>query len=173
MSRISASEAGGVNVVAFLDTIAQSEIGAKLLANSDDGYDVIVGSTAAKPILTPTYRDHPRLLMVLASGIKSTAAGRYQFIAPTWDGLVRKLDLPDFSPESQDRACIQLLRDCGAFACLQAGMIPDAIRHAAPVWASLPGAGYGQHENKMMQVLTWFDAAMLVQPAMQGSEFAP
>lgn len=171
MSRISASEAGGVNVVAFLDTIAQSEIGAALLANSDDGYDVIVGSTPHKPVLMPSYADHPRLRVQLGN-IVSTAAGRYQFIAPTWDGLARKLTLPDFSPDSQDRACVQLLRDCGALACLQAGMIPDAVRHAAPVWASLPGAGYGQHENKMMQVLTWFDAAMLAQPAMQDSEFS-
>lgn len=171
MSRISASEAGGVSVVAFLDTVAQSEIGAKLLAESDDGYDVIVGSTPAKPVLTPSYADHPRLRVSLGR-IVSTAAGRYQFLASTWDRIARQLALPDFSPDSQDRACVQLLRDCGALACLQAGMIPDAVRHAAPVWASLPGAGYGQHENKMMQVLTWFDAAVLAQPAMQDSEFA-
>lgn len=172
MSRISASEAGGVNVVAFLDTIAQSEIGAALLAASDDGYDVIVGSTAAKPVLFPSYADHPRVRVQLGK-IVSTAAGRYQFLGSTWDALARKLELPDFSPESQDRGCIQLLRECGALACLQAGMIPDAIRHAAPIWASLPGAGYGQHENKMMQVLSWFEAALLAQPAMQQSEFSP
>lgn len=171
MSRISASEAGGVNVVAFLDTIAQSEIGAALLASSDDGYDVIVGSTPAKPMLIPAYADHPRIRVQIGK-LVSTAAGRYQFIAPTWDGLVRRLALPDFSPDSQDRACVQLLRDCGALACLQAGMIPDAVRHAAPVWASLPGAGYGQRENKMIQVLEWFHAALIAQPAMQESEFS-
>ncbi|TPQ32162.1 glycoside hydrolase, partial [Burkholderia ubonensis] len=46
MARISVAAAGGKNRVAFLDTVAVSEIGAALLAKSDDGYNVLVGSTA-------------------------------------------------------------------------------------------------------------------------------
>lgn len=169
MSHITAAEAGGVSVTAFLDTIAQSEIGAAMLATSDDGYDVIVGSRPGHMILAPSYRDHPRLLMVLNSGIKSTAAGRYQFLARTWDVLAERLVLNDFSPESQDRGCVELLRECGALACLQDGNVPDAVRRCSHIWASFPSAGYGQHENKMTQILEWFQAALIAQPAMQVS----
>jgi hypothetical protein len=39
------------NLKAFLDMIAWSEIGPALLAKSDNGYNVCVGSTPEKPIL--------------------------------------------------------------------------------------------------------------------------
>lgn len=46
MAKITASEAGGSNVVAFLDMAAWSELGAALMtAATDDGYRVCVGST--------------------------------------------------------------------------------------------------------------------------------
>lgn len=156
MARIAAAQ----NICAFLDMLAMSEIGAALLAASDDGYNVEVGSTPQRPLLFASYADHPRTLMVLNSGLKSTAAGRYQFLVHTWDALKSSLFLPDFSPLSQDVACVELLRQCGAQEKLVAGLIPDAIRAAAPIWASLPGAGYGQPENKMTQCLGWFAAAL-------------
>ena len=152
MARIAAS----ANICAFLDMIAMSEIGEHLLAVSDDGYNVQVGSTAQRPILFDSYADHPRMLIVLRSGVKSTAAGRYQFLIKTWEGLKEVLSLPDFSPLSQDAACVELLRECGALDKINAGHIPDAIRSASHIWASFPSAGYGQHENKMTQLLGWF-----------------
>lgn len=155
MARIAASS----NICAFLDMIAMSEIGATLLAASDEGYNVEVGSTPQRPILFDSYADHPRALMVLGSGIKSTAAGRYQFIAGIWDALKESLFLPDFSPLSQDAACIELLRECGALDKINADQIPDAIRAASHIWASFPSAGYGQHENKMTQLLGWYSDA--------------
>ncbi len=156
MARIAAS----ANVCAFLDMTAKSEIGTALLAASDDGYNVIVGSTPQRPILCNSYADHPRLLLVLNTGLKSTAAGRYQYLAHTWDALKESLFLPDFSPLSQDAACIELLRECGALDKINAGGIPDAIRAASHIWASFPSAGYGQHENKMTQLLGWFSEAL-------------
>jgi muramidase (phage lysozyme) len=60
-------------------------------------------------MLFTSYVDHPRKLISLPKlGIKSSAAGRYQFLLSTWDDLHTRLGtrvLPDFSPESQDRAC--------------------------------------------------------------------
>jgi muramidase (phage lysozyme) len=139
---------------------AQSEIGAAMLAASDDGYNLIVGSRPGHLIEFDSYADHPRQLIVLNSGVKSTAAGRYQFIISTWDGLRKDLGLPDFSPLSQDVACVELLRQCGALDKINAGIIPDAIRAASHIWASFPSAGYGQHENKMTQLLGWFSDAL-------------
>lgn len=163
MARISIKEALSPNVPAFLDTLKFSELGAALITMSDDGYNVIVGSTPKAPILFNSYADHPRLLISLPKlGIKSTAAGGYQFIVPTWDPLRAKLGLTDFSPINQDRAAIELLHQHGALVHILAGDILHAAEIAAaivldaPVWASLPGAGYGQHENKMENLLKVF-----------------
>jgi muramidase (phage lysozyme) len=153
VARISAIAAGGVNVLAFLDTIAYSEIGPELMAATDDGYNVIVGSTVAKPILMTSYRQHPRLYEQLED---STAAGRYQFIWPTWKGLL----LPDFTPESQDHGAIMLMQDHGAVADVIAGRVAQAIIHCSKEWASFPSAGYGQHENTMNTLLTAYNAAL-------------
>lgn len=85
----------------------------------------------------------------LGPGCVSTAAGKYQFIKKTWLELQTKLSLPDFSPASQDAACNELLRRCGALAKLEAGDFPGAVYAARKIWASLAGAGYGQGEKSV------------------------
>lgn len=58
--------------------------------------------------------DHPRVFVKTPSGDLSSAAGRYMITASTWDDLVGRYGrevLPDFSPESQDRAAILLARE--------------------------------------------------------------
>jgi muramidase (phage lysozyme) len=166
MARISVSEAGGPSVCAGLDMLAWSEIGAPLLAASDDGYNVIVGSTAKRPILFNSYADHPRQLIVLNAGLKSTAAGRYQDISPTWDGLRKKLGLRDFSPINQDRGCVELLRECGALPHLIAANLTHALElmvaaaKGGSIWASLPSSTAGQHVQKMTDLAAAFGAAL-------------
>lgn len=149
MARISAADAGGINVLAFLDMLAWSE-GTSTINASDDGYNVIVGGG-----LFTDYSKHPRKLVALPRyGIKSTAAGRYQFLAGTWDAIVRNYGFKGrFIPEAQDLAAIKLLTECGALPYIKAGRIVDAIAEAAPIWASLPGAGYGQREHKLANLL--------------------
>lgn len=130
------------NVTAFLNMLAVSEGTA---GHGDDGYNVIVGGD-----LFHGYRDHPRQLITLnKAGLKSTAAGRYQFLARTWDALAAKLHLTDFSPASQDAAAIELIRERGALDDVKAGRFDAAVAKCAPIWASLPGAGYGQRENAL------------------------
>lgn len=137
------------NQKAFLDMIAYSEIGPVLLAVSDNGYNVIVGSTAAFPMLFQSYADHPRRLVPLRPGLKSTAAGRYQLLARYFDAYKRQLHLIDFSPATQDAIALQQIKECRAIQDIEAGRFDDAISKCARIWASLPGAGYGQHENKI------------------------
>lgn len=132
------------NVAPFLDMLAWSEIGPALLAKSDDGYDVLVGATAAKPLLFHSYADHPN---IYNRRCNSTAAGRYQILHRYWPHYRRLLKLPDFGPESQDRYAVQQLREQGALPLLAAGDLRGAIAAAANIWASLPGAGYDQHEH--------------------------
>ena len=137
---------GGPNVAAFLDMIAYSELGAPLLAVSDDGYNVLAGSTATRPLLFASYADHPD---IYNRALNSTAAGRYQILYRYWAVDKKRLGLPDFSPASQDLYAVEQLRLQGALPLAEAGKFSDAVARARHIWVSLPGAGYGQHENSI------------------------
>lgn len=167
MTRLSASDAGGANVVAFLDTIGHSELGQlESRADTDGGYRVIVGSTPQRPILFGSYVDHPRIAVTTAWG-RSSAAGRYQIMAvvdgltqlDTWDWASREAGVKDFSPESQDRVAIELIRHRGAWDALRGGQFDIAVRKCSQEWASFPSAGYGQHENDLNALRVYYLAA--------------
>ena len=54
---------------------------------------------------------------------------------------------PGFSPKSQDAVALQQIK--GVALCLiDRGDIRQAIVDCSNIWASLPGAGYGQFEHK-------------------------
>lgn len=152
MPRISPAAAGGRNVCAFLDTIAHAEIGPEMLAMSDDGYDVLVGSLPGDLHLFAEYADHPLInasAIEYAPGVWSTAAGRYQILSRYWRHYQRQLGLPDFGPESQDRYAIQQIREQRALPLIQSGRFSRAVEACSNIWASLPGAGYGQREHEL------------------------
>ncbi len=156
MARLPAAQAGGANVLAFLDMLAWSEgTDHPRQPSNDDGYDVVVGGG-----LFRGYHDHPRRLVSLPRlGIKSTAAGRYQLLARYWDAYRRQLDLDDFSPINQDRIALQQIRERRALSDIQAGRIEQAIAKCRNIWASLPGAGYGQHEHPLAALIAAYRKA--------------
>lgn len=160
MARISAAQAGGPNVLAFLDMLAWSE-GTSTIKASDDGYNVLVGGK-----LFADYSAHPNVLVNLPRyRIKSTAAGRYQFLSRTWAAIVRNYGFRGrFIPEAQDLAAVKLLIECKALPHIQAGRIEQAIAAAAPIWASLPGAGYGQREHALANLLGIYEAERAHEP---------
>ena len=137
------------NIRAFLDMIAHSEIGDALLSHSDNGYNVIVGSKPDNMHLMANYSGHPKILVTLSPTLKSTAAGRYQLLGKYYDYYAKLLDLSDFSPDSQDAIAIQQIKECKALEDVEKGRFSVAVSKCAHIWASLPGAGYGQHENKL------------------------
>jgi len=150
MAAITPEQAGGRNVVAFLDMLAWSEgtDNGKQPTN-DRGYDVLVGGG-----LFRGYADHPRALVNLPKlKIQSTAAGRYQLLQRYWDAYRKTLRLADFSPLSQDLIALQQIRERGGLPQIQAGKIAAAINNVSNIWASLPGAGYGQHEHELEDLL--------------------
>lgn len=140
---------------AFLDMIAFSEgvrAGLHPLTRCD-GYDVIVTGVDG-PEVFADFAAHPFAhgrppKAVNRAGLKSTAAGRYQFLVGDWDHYRRALDLPDFSAQSQDLWAIQLIRERGALPLIDGGQFAVAVNRCCNLWASLPGANYGQHENRM------------------------
>jgi muramidase (phage lysozyme) len=137
------------NLKAFLDMIAISELGPELLAATDNGYNVLVGALPNRlKTFNNGYADHPNILVAVNSkGLTSTAAGRYQFLHRTWLDLADKLKLKDFSPASQDAACVQLVRESRALPDVEAGNFADAVAKCNHIWASLTGSPYGQHTH--------------------------
>lgn len=135
------------NVKAFLDTIAVSEGTAYI---GDNGYNVIVGSTKEKPNLFTSYKDHPRKIVAIPKwGIKSSAAGRYQLLMRYFDAYKKMLNLPDFSPASQDAIAIQQIAECKALEDIKKGNFDEAVHKCKRIWASFPGAGYNQNEHSI------------------------
>lgn len=141
----------GTNLTAFLTMIAVSEGTA---GKGDDGYNVLVGGT-----LFASYADHPRVLVDLGHGLKSTAAGRYQILAREFDAYAKLLNLTDFTPASQDAIALQMIRERRAYPLILAGQFGAAVVDCANIWASLPGNNYGQRENKLSALQSAFVAA--------------
>jgi len=138
------------NIQAFLLTIRTAEGTA-----GPNGYRTLFGGS-----LFSDMSDHPR--QVKRYGDKWTsAAGAYQFMAVspipgggstrvnTWDRISARLGLPDFSPASQDAAAVELIREAGALGDVRAGRFDQALNKCRGIWASLPGAGYGQPERSL------------------------
>ncbi|MCI4184301.1 glycoside hydrolase family 104 protein, partial [Dickeya dianthicola] len=92
-------------------------------------------------------------------GQRSTAAGRYQQLYRYWPTYKKQLRLPDFSPASQDTLAIQLIRERRALDDVLAGRIACAIVACNNIWASLPGAGYGQREHDAVRLLSVYQQA--------------
>lgn len=148
-----------VNRAAFLDMLAVSEGTSTSRATRNKGYDVIVTGVDGKPEVFSDYRNHPfangrSAKQINSKGLMSTASGRYQFLVRDWAHYKDALGLPDFSPSSQDLWAIQLIRECSALPLIDIGQFALAVQHVAHLWASLPGAGYAQHENVMASLQT-------------------
>jgi lysozyme len=152
------------NVTAFLAAIAQAE-GTE---GRGDAYRVCyaykhtIKSFADHPAVTGEWNGErlPDAMCKgagLSPGCVSTAAGRYQMIKPTWVSVKRSMRLPDFSPESQDLACIELIRQAGALADVKAGRFEQAVYKVRKIWASLPGANYaGQGMRSISSLTAWY-----------------
>jgi muramidase (phage lysozyme) len=92
----------------------------------------------------------------------STAAGAYQFVADTWNGVQRDLGLADFSPRNQDIGALALMDRNGSMGEILNGDVAGFIRKNKGTWASFPGAnartayGKGTQPMKSMQAMMDF-----------------
>lgn len=151
MAIISAAQAGGPNVLAFLDMLGWSE-GTTTIKGSDDGYNVLYGGG-----LFHSYADHPRRRLTFGingKSVTSTAAGRYQLLERYWDAYRVSLRLAGgFTPENQDRIAMQQIRERRALDDIKAGRIQQAIEKCSNIWASLPGNNYGQNPHRLDKLM--------------------
>ena len=132
------------NVRKLLDVIASAE-GVK------HGYNTIFGNERLNSLSA-----HPnvRKQFTQTNGKTNvtTAAGRYQFLKPTWDGLSRQYGLKDFSPQSQDIGAIGLIMQKGALNDALKGNYQAAIQKLGGTWASLPSSPYAQPKRSQAEI---------------------
>lgn len=125
------------NVSAFLRMIRWGEG-----TYSSSGYHTLFGGE-----FFTSYDDHPRRKITKKHGdqtLTSTAAGAYQFLERTWDGLVKQYGFHDFTPRNQDLGAVALIAGRGALQDVIDGRFETAVKKCAKEWASLPGSPYGQ-----------------------------
>ena len=121
------------NLSKFLDFTSKSE-------GAD--YNTIVGGKTFED-----YSKHPGVVGLTTSAGPSTAAGRYQITKTTYDDVANKLGITDFSPESQDKIALELIRRKNALEDVQSGRFPDAIKKLGGTWASFSSSKYNQPKN--------------------------
>ena len=120
------------------------------------GYERLFGGQSFVTDYGRDFSDHPRILITRTNSkgktFKSTAAGAYQVMGYNWDdpayvGYRQKYGISDFSPISQDRYCVILLKyKRRALEDIKNGQIQKAVISDGCnlEWASLPGNSYGQ-----------------------------
>ena len=140
---------------AFLDMLAWSEgtdNGRQKTRNH--GYDVIVGGE-----LFTDYSGSPSQTCHAKPKTQINRRRRYQLLSRWWDAYRKQLGLKDFSPKSQDAVALQQIKERGALPMIDRGDIRQAIDRCSNIWASLPGAGYGQFEHKADSLIAKFKEA--------------
>ena len=119
------------------------------------GHPELVGKTNAT---VPDFSNHPNILVYLPSlGINSSAAGRYQFLYRTWNGL----GLTNFHPFNQDVGAVMLMQRRGMITPLLNGDVEQAIENGNAEWASLPGSPYGQGTRSMNSLKKVYERSFL------------
>lgn len=118
------------NVKKFLDFLGRAE-------GAD--YNTIVGGKQFTD-----FRAHPRVVGLRTAEGPSTAAGKYQIVGTTYDEIAPKLGIRDFTPDSQDRIAIELIRRKGALEDVRNGNFDAAVGKLGGIWASLPSSPYSQ-----------------------------
>tara|TARA_R100001509_G_scaffold138180_1_gene92279 strand:+ start:635 stop:1528 length:894 start_codon:yes stop_codon:yes gene_type:complete len=100
-----------------------------------------------------TFDDYSRHPDTVVDGgrLKSAAAGAYQFMPETYGGIKRDLNLPDFSPSSQDKAAIELIKRRGVDPDRDP-ITPENVSKLAPEFASFPtlqgGSYYPEQKSR-------------------------
>ena len=140
-----------INRKAFLDMLAWSEgtdNGRQKTRNH--GYDVIVGGE-----LFTDYSDHPRKLVTLNPKLKlaaPTLPASFPLV-----GCAHRAAWPErLSEKVRTLWHCSRLRSVALLPMIDRGDIRQAIDRCSNIWASLPGAGYGQFEYKADSLIAKF-----------------
>lgn len=108
--------------------------------------------------------DHPRYSKTFkqtdGKTNKTSAAGKYQFLKGTWDGVAKQYGLNDFGAHNQDLGAVALLVGRGAMPALLKGDFKTAIQKTGSEWASLPSSTYAQGKKSWSSVNKFLDGEL-------------
>lgn len=145
------------NVRKFLDLLSYTE------GTQGNGYYTAFGGGRL-----PNLNDHPRYLKTFkqtnGKTNKTSAAGRYQFLKGTWDGLAKQYGLRDFSPRSQDVGAVALLAQNGALPHILKGDFAKAVSKSGGTWASLPTSPHPQPTKSWKKVNDFLGGKIAISP---------
>ena len=117
------------------------------------GYDVIVGGELFTDCRSPPQTCHQTQKTQNQQAPDATSSFPVGGIPQV------ALGLKDFSPKSQDAVALQQIKERGALPMIDRGDIRQAIDRCSNIWASPPGAGYGQFEHKADSLIAKFKEA--------------
>lgn len=147
-----AASAVGRYQKALHDTLAYAE-GTR--GHSRDGYDVMFSFK-----LMSSCGNHPNQCIRYGSSC-STAAGRYQFLKKTWDGVANARGFSTFEPENQERGAAYLIANVRRVTvptdrAMSATEFSNAMSKLSYEWASLPPGRYGQPNKSASQMRSMY-----------------
>ena len=131
-----------------------------------NGYEINVGGKLFTRDYGKDFSDHPRYYV---KSVNSTAAGAYQIKTETWDNVFKvygkRYGIVDFSPVSQDKVCLVLIKHTrDALNLIINGKIDEAVRSGTDnkfkrlhyEWASMPDSPYGQRTITMEKFMEYY-----------------
>jgi muramidase (phage lysozyme) len=158
---------------AFLDALAVGESEPKGTPRGS-GYNKLCGGGTFSG-----FSKFPQWAGVVIDGVRSHAAGRYQFQPGTWDEEAKRLGLRDFSPSSQDAAAWDLAGrtyhehiGCDLETDLLAGRLAEVVPALHSTWPSLSSETFLPRFRAALATLQP-TAAPALAPALAPSPSAP
>jgi len=111
---------------------------------------------------------HPNIRETFGADSYSDAAGAYQIMYATEQGLIKQLvgygmpydEAVKFDPPTQDLKCVLLFSNHNCCQKIIEGDFNYAIGVLNKTWASLPGSPYGQPVKTMTEVSAFYHAAV-------------
>lgn len=117
-----------------------------------EGYNLLFGYETFED-----FSKHPKR-RIKKGGIVSSAAGAYQIMDFSWDEIMKSYWLPDFSPASQDQACLWLIhKKRKALDKVDSLDLNGFLKKCSYEWASLPFSPYGQPTKTLAQTQAAFE----------------
>lgn len=154
------------NVRKFLDLLSYAE------STTSNGYLTAFGGGRLSSLA-----DHPRYSKTFTqtNGKTNTtsAAGRYQFLKGTWDGLVRQYGFKDFGPKNQDLGAVALLAQNGALPYILKGDWGKAVSKAGGTWASLPSSPHPQPTKSWQKISDFLGGKINIPASGQAQAVDP
>jgi muramidase (phage lysozyme) len=129
------------NIIAFLALIRKSEGGR---------YNILFGGKKFTD-----FSKHPNICVPYRNTC-STASGAYQILKKTYEDFKGKAGVNDFTPDSQDRIAVELIKRRNAYNDIINGNIATAIQKCGNEWASFGFNNYNQPTHSLAQLLEWY-----------------